>query len=258
MRDYHEQTESIEDLGRAGFRLIQKKHGFRFGEDSALLAYFASQEAKRKKGGVKVLELGTNCGAASILLAARRTDVRIDGVEIEPEAAEVFQRNIQLNLLGDRVRSFTADLRDEESLATDLQNASYDLVFFNPPFYTPGHGPDSSGRNAQNGRREARYEVSGSVEDFILAAERYLVPKGKMIMVHRVRKLPEVISAMKICRIEPQKLRFVHPRKEKAATLFMLSGQKHSNPGGFQVLPPLILYQSEHEYSEDMRQIYDN
>ena len=31
-------TETIEDLGRKGFRLIQRKDGFRFGEDTVLLA----------------------------------------------------------------------------------------------------------------------------------------------------------------------------------------------------------------------------
>lgn len=258
MQEYRENIESLEDLGRAGFRLIQPRQGFRFGEDSALLAYFAAEEAQHKKHGARILELGTNCGAASILLAARRTDVRIDGVEIDVQATEVFRRNIRMNRLEDRVRAFAADLRDEESLSALLQKASYDMVFFNPPFYTPGHGPASTGRNANNGRQEARYEVNGSVRDFIRAAEKYLVPQGKMVMVHRARKLPEVMSVMTASRIEPQKLRFVHPRKEKAATLFMLSGQKHANPGGFRTLPPLILYRSELEYSEEMRQIYDD
>lgn len=258
MSEHHENTESIEDLGRAGFRLIQSRHGFRFGEDSTLLAYFASVEAHYKRNGTKVLELGTNCGAASILLAARRSDVRIDGVEINIQATEIFRRNIRLNQLEERVRAFAADLRDEEALQSVIQKASYDLVFFNPPFYTPGHGPASTGRNARNERQEARYEVNGSTQDFIRAAEKYLVPKGKMVMVHRVRRLPEVMAVMQAFRIEPQKLRFIHPRKEKAATLFMISGQKHANPGGFKVLPPLILYRSESEYSEELRQIYNN
>ena len=160
MSEHHENTESIEDLGRAGFRLIQSRHGFRFGEDSTLLAYFASVEAHYKRNGTKVLELGTNCGAASILLAARRSDVRIDGVEINIQATEIFRRNIRLNQLEERVRAFAADLRDEEALQSVIQKASYDLVFFNPPFYTPGHGPASTGRNARNERQEARYEVN--------------------------------------------------------------------------------------------------
>ena len=37
MAEYDVTTESMEDLGRKGFRLIQRKDGFRFGEDTVLL-----------------------------------------------------------------------------------------------------------------------------------------------------------------------------------------------------------------------------
>ena len=33
--------ETLEELGRGGLRIIQKRHGFRFGTDSILLADFA-------------------------------------------------------------------------------------------------------------------------------------------------------------------------------------------------------------------------
>jgi len=57
-------TETMEQLGRKGFCLIQKKNGFRYGEDTVLLSFFAARMASKKRRILKAAELGTNCGAA--------------------------------------------------------------------------------------------------------------------------------------------------------------------------------------------------
>jgi len=250
-------SETIEDLGREGFRLIQKKSGFRYGEDTVLLAHFAAQLSSRKRRMLKVAELGTNCGAASILLAARRNDILIDGVEVQPEAARVFVRNITINHLEDRIKSYCCDIRH---LSTDgpeqMKRASYDMVFFNPPYYVPGRGLEPSGAIASRERLEARSEVCGTTQDFIHAADWLLLPQGQVILVQRASRLPDVLFHMKQCHIEPSRIRFVHVRPDKPATLFLLSAQKHRKPGGFQVMPPLILYKEEHTYSDELHSIY--
>jgi len=250
-------SETLEDLGRRHFRLIQKKAGFRYGEDTVLLAHFASQMASRKRRILKAAELGTNCGAASILLAARRTDISIDGVEVQKDAARIFEKNIAINHLEDRLHAFCCDIRELFSGEMDaIKRASYDLVFFNPPYYVPGRGPVPDHTDETRGRMEARCEVAGTLEDFVTAAERLLLPQGKMVMVQRASRLPEVLAHMSRHNLEPARIRFVHVRPEKPATLFMLSGQKNGKPGGFQIMPPLILYREDHTYSDELHSIY--
>lgn len=56
---YHSREETLEDLGRKGFRMIQRKDGFRFGEDTVLLSYFAAGVGPFLKRGTKALELGS-------------------------------------------------------------------------------------------------------------------------------------------------------------------------------------------------------
>lgn len=141
--EFDERTETMEDLGRNGARLIQSRNGFRFGEDTVLLAWFVSENLRiRQSRPVRVLELGTNCGAGSILLAARRSDLRIDGVERQKEAAEIFRRNIGLNAYTDRMRGFCADLRDLPS--PEIPGNIYDAVFMNPPYRKAEEGPVTS------------------------------------------------------------------------------------------------------------------
>ncbi len=252
------ESETIEDLGRRGFSLIQKKTGFRYGEDTVFLAWFAAQTTGRKKRLQRAAELGSNCGAASILLAARRDDVSIDGIEIQPEASRIFAKNIALNHLEGRVASISMDLRDLGKEKTDIRKASYDLVFFNPPYHVPGRGPLTSRGKESAELLEARFEVNGTFEDFARAAEWLLLPQGKAVLVQRVSRLPEILCFLEKYRIEPMRLRFIHTRPEKPAILFMLSGQKNAKPGGFQVMPPLIIYREDHSYTDEMKSIYSD
>lgn len=257
--------ETIEDLGRKGFYLIQKKNGFRYGEDTVLLAHFAAQMAGRKRRMLKAAELGTNCGAASILLSARREDIAIDGMEVQTEASRVFNRNIEMNHLEGRIRPFCCDIRDilsggpsgaPSSGLEEIKKSSYDLVFFNPPYHVPGRGPLTAKEADSKELCEARFEVNGTLGDFFEAANWLLLPQGKIILVQRTSRLPEVLSHMAGNKLEPSRIRFVHVRPEKPSTLFLLCGQKHGKSGGFQVLPPLILYKDKSSYSDELQSIY--
>ena len=251
------ETETIEDLGRAGFRLIQNKTGFRYGEDTVLLAWFADLRISARKKQVKAIELGSNCGAATMLLAARRKNILIDAVEILPSAEEIFRRNILLNGLAGRVRSFCLDIRELMAHPhPDICKASYDLVFFNPPYRPLHRGPITQTDIKSPELLAARFEISGTIRDFIAAAEMLLVPQGILVMVHRVSRLPEVLALMNRAHIEPTSLRFIHPKIGKQATLFMLSGTKAGKPGGFQVIEPLILYDEDNKYTKECMAIY--
>ncbi len=60
--------ETLEDLQRAGLKLIQKTSGFRFGQDSVFLASFAADLVMHKKH-VQAADLGAGSGAVSVLLS---------------------------------------------------------------------------------------------------------------------------------------------------------------------------------------------
>jgi hypothetical protein len=66
----HGHDETLEDLQRDGLRLIQLRDGFRFGEDSVLLAAYAAKLVRSRRH-LQVADLGAGCGAVSILLASR-------------------------------------------------------------------------------------------------------------------------------------------------------------------------------------------
>ncbi|MBP5493312.1 MAG: methyltransferase [Clostridiales bacterium] len=252
---FDREEETLEDLGRSGLKLIQRKDGFRFGEDTVLLSWFVAENLRfRKKDPMRVLELGTNCGAASVLLAGRRKDVRIDGVERQKEAQAVFERNIKLNSLSDRVRGFCLDLRDLPS--EDVKYNSYDAVFMNPPFRSLSSGPVTSEEIHSQALKEARFAVHGDVGDFLSCAAKMLSSQGDIFLVDRAETFSSVMDHCLRLSLVPKRITFVHPYIDREATLFLLMCKKGGKKAGTVITPPLILRGQDREYTPELRKIY--
>jgi len=253
---FNEAKETIEELGRKDFRLIQSRNGFRFGEDTVLLSWFVSNQARlRPHDRLRVLELGANCGAASILLAARRTDMQIDAVERRSDAESILKRNILLNGLSDRMRSECIDLRDLPS--TLFSKNHYDVVFMNPPFRKTGSGPMTQAQIHSEALLEARFALHGECSDFISCAGKMLSSKGDMFLVDRPEELPDVMKSCFENKLAPKKLTMVHPYQDRPATLFLLQAKKGGSLAGMTITPPLILRDQEGNYTEELRRIYE-
>jgi len=101
------ETETLEDLGRAGLRLIQPKKQFRYGTDSVLLSDFAAS-----KRFMRAVDLGAGSGVIGLLISARMPAARVDCVEIQPWAADILARNIALNGMKERMRAHCGDMRE--------------------------------------------------------------------------------------------------------------------------------------------------
>ena len=85
------------DITQDGFlggqlQLYQPKTGYRAGIDPVLLA-----AACPARSGEHVLELGCGVGVASLCLMARVPEVRLYGVEILPEYAQLARDNAAHN-----------------------------------------------------------------------------------------------------------------------------------------------------------------
>ncbi|HBP38514.1 MAG TPA: hypothetical protein DD640_07200 [Clostridiales bacterium] len=237
--------ETVEDLQRSGMRLLQMKQGFRFGQDSVLLAAYAAQFATsgRSAAGISrkpapyIADLGAGCGAVCMLLAARLPQAHLVGLELDPASAEILQRNIQLNKISDRLEAVQGDIRRlaaGEKIAASLQPQMFDLVVSNPPYFLPE-------RSWQDGK-PARQEMMVSLSDLMLAAARLLKPKGRLVLIHQTSRLPDVISQARQIQLEPKTLRLIQSLPDRAPATFLFSAVSQGRPGGFLVEKPLLVF----------------
>lgn len=235
--------ERIDDLERNGYRIIQKKGGFCFGMDAVLLSGFA-----RVREGGAALDLGTGTGIIPILLEAKTEGRYFAGLEIQEEFAEMAARSVRLNGLEGRVEIVRGDLREASRI---FGRASFDVVTSNPPYMNDSHGL----KNPELPKAIARHEVLCTLEDVCREAAALLKPGGSFFMVHRPHRLAEIISTLKAHKLEPKRMKLVHPFVDRDANMVLLEAVR----GGrsmMKVEAPVIVYRERGVYSEEIYTIY--
>ena len=240
---YDPQNETLEPLGRAGFRLIQPRRLFRYGTDSVLLADFAA-----KKAFSSAVDLGTGSGVIPLLMLARRPACRIDAIEIDPYMAELAARNFDLNETGERLRAFCGDLREAAGL---LGREKYEIAVSNPPYYDA----DASLQGPDGTRNRARQDGSCTAEELCRAAFALIRNGGRFFVIWPSARLPEMFAAMTENRIAPKRIRCVEDAPGKVCRLVLLEGVKNGG-AGLEWLPPLYLHDENGGETEEYRRIY--
>lgn len=258
-------NETIEDLQRAGFRMIQTSYGFRFGEDSVLLAALAASLYPGRKR-LLAADLGAGCGSVSLLLAARMPEIRIWALELDSHRADCLDRNIKLNKLDARLRAAKIDLKNisgKESRTTfrdhSFEASSFDLVVANPPYRKVTDFSkakwDSADLNTRS-RLLAVEEIELSIHQLAASASRLLKPGGRFVVVHRPQRLPELLNAMQKFQLEPESLQVIESLPGKAPSRIIVIGRRQGRSGGFKWLKPLRICESPGVYTEEAKQLY--
>ena len=137
--------ERIDDLQRAGLRIIQDPARFCFGMDAVLLSAYV-QMKKARRG----LDLGTGNGIIPILLSDRTDCASLTGLEIQAASADLAERSAALNGLGERIHIVRGDIREADRI---FAAASFDFITCNPPYRQAGSGR-ISGTPAGGPRRQ--------------------------------------------------------------------------------------------------------
>lgn len=235
--------ERIDDLQRNGYQIIQNENTFRFGMDAVLLSGFA-----QVKPGERVLDLGTGTGIIPILLEAKTEGEHFIGLEIQEEAADMASRSVALNHLEEKISIVNGDIKEASSI---FSAASFDVVTTNPPYMNDSHGL----KNPDVPKAIARHEVLCSLEDVVREAAKVLKPGGRLYMVHRPHRLVEIITALTGCKLEPKRMKLVHPFIEKEANMVLIEAVR----GGrsmIKVEAPIIVYQEPGVYTDEIYDIY--
>lgn len=235
--------EHWEELKPGGLRFVWADHLFRPGTDTFLLS-----SLPRLRPGLRVCDLGCGTGLLGLLLMQRQPDLRIAGLDIQPEAAALARRAAAENGLTERLDFRCGDLRQVRGI---FPTGCFDLVVCNPPYYPPAGGKLS----ADGARRTARSETEASLADLCAAASYLLRWGGKFCLVHKPERLADVLCALRDAGTEVKRLRFVHSRAADPPSLFLAEGCRGGRPG-ITVEPPLILQNGDGTPTAELNAIY--
>ncbi len=237
------EDERIDDLQRNGYRIIQKKKGFCFGMDAVLLSGFA-----QVKEGEAAVDLGTGTGIIPILLEAKTKGKHFTGLEIQEEVAEMAERSVRLNQLEARVDIVRGDIREASRL---FGKASFDVVTSNPPYMNDNHGL----KNPDLPKAIARHEVFCTLDDVCREASLLLKSGGRFYMVHRPHRLVEIITSLKTYKLEPKRMKLVHPFADKEANMVLIEAVR-GGKSMMKVEAPIIVYKEPGVYTQEIYDVY--
>ncbi len=242
-RDFLKSGERLDDLQRNGYQIIQDPERFCFGMDAVLLSSFAEAFPSDR-----VLDLGTGTGIIPILMAAKTKAKEFYGLEIQEDSADMALRSVKLNGLEDRVHITIGDIKEAGKI---FEAASFDVITTNPPYMVKGHGMT----NPDSPKAIARHEILCDLDDVMRAAKVLLHTGGKFYMVHRPYRLAEIICAMRENKIEPKRIRMVHPFVDKEPNMVLIEGIRDAKPRMI-VEPPMIIYEKPGVYTAELAETY--
>ena len=219
------------DVVNDNLRLIQKTSGLTFGTDALLLASYIDE-----KKDARALELGGGSGIVSFLVLTREKAAHVTIAEIQPNYAELIQRNADLNALSECVSVLCTDVR---TLSPAPDDGSYHFVFTNPPYMNHG-----SIINKTEEKAIARHELAGGIFDFCAAASKKLKYGGHFYCVFRPDRMSDLFFAMRTNGIEPKMLTAVHASFDAPPSLILVKG-KRGGKASLVWTPPLFLYADE-------------
>lgn len=240
-------NERIDDLHLNNLKLIQNPNQFCFGVDAVLLAHFVS---KGIKSGSRTMDMCAGNGIISILLSHKSAAEEIIGLEIQKDVSDMASRSVILNNLSKKINMVCGDLK----FASDIfGKSSFNNIVCNPPYKEYGGGLISK----HNSAAIARHEILCNAEDIIKSSSELLMPGGKLAMIHRPERLIDLVTLMRKYKIEPKRLRFVHPSYKKTATMILLEGTYCGRPK-LVLEPPLYIYEETGaKYTDEINLIYE-
>lgn len=233
--------DTISLRGAGVVTVRQPATGHRFTLDSVLLADFCRIRARDR-----VLEAGAGAGIISLLLAKKHHRSHFSALELQAKLHNLCMRNIEDNGLTNLV-PLLGDIRKPGPL---LSSRPFDIIVMNPPYTVAGTGRTS----LDPGRRTARQDATGSLEQW-LELRRALKQGGRFFVVFPAGRLAELLALMQNKRLEPKRLRLVHPAAGKPASLALIEAVRDGGTG-LTVLPPLLLNGPDGSYTRELREIY--
>ena len=236
--NFLKENERIDDLQFKDLKIIQNKNGFCFGIDSVLLTDFA----KEMKKNSRAIDLGTGTGIIPILLSGKTEDTNFVGIEIQELVADMANRSVKMNNLENRIEILNMDILE---LKQKYKKGEFDVVTTNPPYKKKGTGLI----NERKTEIISRHEVSATLEDFIEIASFLLKDFGEFYMVHMPDRLVDIFYIMREKNIEPKKIQFVYPNKNKKTNLILIKGIKNGKPN-LEYENNLYVYNNDGNYNK--------
>jgi tRNA1(Val) A37 N6-methylase TrmN6 len=231
-------TDDLTDDGFLDNRLkvLQPRKGYRAGLDAVVVA-----AAVPAKPGDRVFEAGIGTGVAALCLAKRVPDIRITGVEINPDYAALAKENAKRNGFKD-IKVVTGDMADLNDVAS-FETGGFDHAFANPPYREQGR----TRQPTDEGRRQAFVSNMETVADWVDNMAGLIRSGGTLTMILPI-ELDEVFRNLQVFAKARLKIQPLLPHKGELPNRLIYQMTKDGAPGT-QYVSPLVIHGENNDFT---------
>ena len=222
--------------------LYQPIKGYCYNSDTHFLYNFICDSLKKYKNvNGELLDIGSGSGILGLLLARDYKKLSLNQCEIQ----DIFQTYSSINSKCNNIDSF---IYKDSFIHCDFKK-QFDMCVSNPPFY---HSCVIKSENKS--LKIARYNDSLPLETFIKQNAKILKNNGKLFFCYDVKQLNDIIYFLQKYKLNLESLQFVHPNKNKNASLVLIYARKNSK-SLLSILEPLFVFEGK-EFSKNTQEIY--
>jgi len=224
-------------------KVKQDPCGYRFSIDSILLACHA-----KLRPGDRVVDLGTGCGIIPLILAYREPNLKVFGIELQKELADIASSNVAENQMNSIITILCKDMKE---LKNDMVSGPVDLIVTNPPY----RKAESGRLNPDLQRAVARHEIKVCLDDITKTVRRVLRTAGRFITIYSAERITDLLTHLRTSGIEPKSLRMIHSGVTTEAKLILVEGIKGGH-SGVKIGPPIIVYDEKGAYTPEVQEMF--
>lgn len=222
--------------------LYQPSNGYCYNSDTHFLYDFITKNLEKFKNVTgELLDVGSGSGILGLLVSRDYERLNLNQCEIQKSFQEFSKRNAKCN-----------DIETNMYCGSFLQidfDKQFDMCVSNPPFY---HSNVIKSENEN--LKIARYNDSLPLDSFIKKVSKILSHNGKFFFCYDVKQLSQIVKVLESYKLNIESLQFVHPKKQKDATLVLVYARKNSK-SLLKVLNPLIVF-DDNEFTDEVQEIY--
>lgn len=194
-------------------------------------------------GASRILDVGAGTGLITLMMAQKNHLAEIDAVEIDPEAFQEAQFNVQQSPWPDRILLECSSFQK----FAERTDRKYDLVISNPPFFANGVKAPVAGR------AKARHDDALPLTELISGTKKLLTENGKIALVLPAGSLQELEKLTGEQQLFLSRLCRVKPNPVKPIFRILVEITKQNGPLDEEEL--MIEFEQHHDYTPQYKEL---
>lgn len=234
------------DLTRDGrLKIIQDTDYGSYTLDSLLLADFVKMTRRTEYA----VDLCAGNGPIGMLLADKKSNLKVEVVEIQEQLSKITNESIKLNNMQERVIAHNQNLI---GISEKLGKNKYHVITVNPPYFKV---TEDANINPNQAIAMARHELTVTLEDIIKESASLLDNIGTLNFVFRPQRLDELIILLNKYGFTLKRIKFVYPKLSKDCNTILVEAKRGKTDNQMIIEPPFIVYEDNDQYTAATQQI---